>query len=101
MLIGFRPAGFIMNMTMKTAMMAISPDIIMIRISDRYSARSNSRMIPTLTKDASSMNDARTIESTRNTSAPVTTLAMPKSQNAMSTRSGAEVTARPPRLSRR
>ena len=51
---GFRPAGFIMKATMNTAMMVISPPIMRMRISPRNCALSSTRMTPTAAKETSS-----------------------------------------------
>ena len=54
MVIGFRPAGFIMKATMNTAMIVISPPIMRMRISPRNCALSSTRMTPTAAKETSS-----------------------------------------------
>jgi len=54
MVIGLSPAGFIMNMTMNTAMIVISPAIISTRTRPRKRAFSSTITAPTPAKDASS-----------------------------------------------
>lgn len=71
MFIGFSPAGFIMNMTMNSAMTIISTAIMKNIATPRYTAASSSMIVPTAMNDTSRKNDARTIESVRNTRQPV------------------------------
>ncbi len=54
MVMGLSPAGFIMNMTMKTAMMVISPAIMSTRTRPRKRAFSSTITAPTAANDASS-----------------------------------------------
>ena len=72
MLIGLSPAGFIMNMTMNSAMTIISTAIMKIVAIPIYGAASRSMIAPTQMKDTISRNDARTMLSVRNTRQPLT-----------------------------
>ncbi len=54
MVMGLSPAGFIMNMTMNTAMIVISPAIISTSTSPRNRASSRIMRTPTATKEARS-----------------------------------------------
>ena len=64
---GLSPAGFIMNITMNRAMTTISTVIMKRSAVPRYSARSSTSTAPTFRNEASSRNEARIMESTRNT----------------------------------
>ena len=84
MVMGFRPAGFIMNATMNTAMMVISPPIMRMSISPRNCALSSTRMTPTAAKETSSQYAARTIESARKTRQPLKTASAERAQKVTS-----------------
>jgi hypothetical protein len=81
--IGISPAGFIMYMIMKTAMMSISMTIMRMTRTPRYSRSISRNASPTLSSDASNANVARAIESTMKTAIPLATEATASAQNAM------------------